>query len=157
MVMRCIASRAYQLTFKQPLFAARGIKIRGWLPLSSLFGDKAPQDPIKVRTLEEARALDAADGIIDGKFEGQDIEIEGMGMYVCGVPLTPLHGGMDAVDDCEKAVKEAGNERILVSSIEEAERLDAQDGVIDGKYEGTAIEVKELGLYSKILKSMGLR
>ena len=43
MVMRCIASRAYQLTFKQPLFAARGIKIRGWLPLSSLFGDKAPQ------------------------------------------------------------------------------------------------------------------
>jgi hypothetical protein len=64
---------------------------------------------------------------------------------------------MDAVDDCEKAVKEAGNERILVSSIEEAERLDAQDGVIDGKYEGTAIEVKELGLYSKILKSMGLR
>ena len=35
-------------------------------------------------------------------------------MYVCGVPLTPLHGGMDAVDDCEKAVKEAGNERILV-------------------------------------------
>jgi len=38
--------------------------------------------PVKVKTLEEARALDEGSGAVDGTFNGIPIEIEGQGIYV---------------------------------------------------------------------------
>uniref|UniRef100_A0A6U8NUK0 Uncharacterized protein n=1 Tax=Eutreptiella gymnastica TaxID=73025 RepID=A0A6U8NUK0_9EUGL len=116
-----------------------------WFPTDDLY-KKPASGPVTVKSLEEARKMDEADGVIDGKFHGQDIEIEGIGTYamICGTSLTPTCG-VDAVAEPQPM------ETIEVKTMSEAEALDAADGVIDGKYHGAEIHVQGLGLYSTLM------
>eukprot|EP01012_Entosiphon_sulcatum_P028708 TRINITY_DN347_c0_g1_i1.p1 TRINITY_DN347_c0_g1~~TRINITY_DN347_c0_g1_i1.p1 ORF type:complete len:756 (-),score=175.22 TRINITY_DN347_c0_g1_i1:248-2494(-) len=71
-----------------------------------------------------AHALDAQDGVIDGKFHGAQIRVTGGGGAFSGT------------------VSESAKEYYRANTSAEAARLDALDGVIDGKHHGVEIQVQ---------------
>lgn len=86
-----------------------------------------------------ALQLDAADGVIDGRYYGRPIVEAPARRYVGGAVATRYEPADGVIDSryYGRPIVEAPARRYVGGSV--AERLDAADGVIDGKYFGRPI------------------
>eukprot|EP00997_Jenningsia_sp_PLL12_P011805 NODE_956_length_1354_cov_111.451341_g795_i0.p1 GENE.NODE_956_length_1354_cov_111.451341_g795_i0~~NODE_956_length_1354_cov_111.451341_g795_i0.p1 ORF type:complete len:350 (+),score=119.38 NODE_956_length_1354_cov_111.451341_g795_i0:34-1050(+) len=109
----------------------------------------------KVSDLEAARRLDAADGVIDGRYNGGNVRIQQHSNTSYKVGDRETAARLDAADgvidgkygDAQIRVSNAPmlgqRTSYKVSDREAAARLDAMDGKIDGQYEGAQIRVAQ--------------
>eukprot|EP00668_Euglena_longa_P035410 GGOE01045488.1.p1 GENE.GGOE01045488.1~~GGOE01045488.1.p1 ORF type:complete len:208 (+),score=21.92 GGOE01045488.1:138-761(+) len=95
--------------------------------------------PLVRQASNVAQTLDAADGVIDGRYYGRPI-IEAPVRRYAGSSVAERLDAADGVIDGRyfgRPIVEAPARRYVGSSV--AERLDASDGVMDGKYFGRKI------------------
>jgi len=79
--------------------------------------------------------LDAMDGVIDGKFDGREINVRGSSHG-------SNHGHRSTTRTTVNGASGSGREYYRADSAADAARLDAMDGVIDGRLHGTDIVTK---------------